>query len=69
MLGFAAGDRSATQYLYVEDSDEELRDWVAKVVLADGTSAKVDLKDELQGRPRTGVKIDLGEIRTSRQEG
>lgn len=39
VLGFVQ-ETGSTQYLYVKDSDEELRDWVAKVVLADATSVK-----------------------------
>ena len=45
VLGFVQ-ETGSTQYLYVKDSDEELRDWVAKVVLADATSVKADLDDE-----------------------
>ena len=30
----------------MEDSDEEMGDWQAKVVLEDGTSAKVELKND-----------------------
>ena len=46
ILGYALADEAETKYLYVEDSDEELGDWVAKVVLADGTKAKIDLKND-----------------------
>ena len=45
VLGFKLAGESETKYLYVQDSDEELRDWVARVDLADGTSPKVELKD------------------------
>ena len=50
VLGFKKG-ADETKYLYVLDSDEELRDWVAKVVLADATQPKVDLKDDLKKVP------------------
>ena len=46
ILGYALADQSPDQYLYVEDSDEEMGDWQAKVVLEDGTSAKVELKND-----------------------
>ena len=56
VLGFVQ-ETGSTQYLYVKDSDEELRDWVAKVVLADATSVKADLDDEYKdGKDK--VKID-----------
>ena len=54
ILGYALADQSPDQYLYVEDSDEELGDWVAKVVLEDGTSSKVELKNDY-------VKSDNGD--------
>ncbi len=51
VLGFEPAEDVVDQYLYVQDSDEELRDWVAKVVLADATNPKVDLKDGLKKVP------------------
>ena len=56
VLGFVQ-ETGSTQYLYVKDSDEELRDWVAKVVLADATSVKADLDDEYKDGKKK-VKID-----------
>lgn len=57
VLGFAK-DEGETKYLYVEDSDEELKDWVAKVVLTDGTNPKVDVKEDLKKTPdEIGDKI------------
>ena len=47
VLGFEPTAESVDQYLYVLDSDENLRDWNAKVVLSDATQPKVDLDDEL----------------------
>ena len=51
VLGFEKTEDDSDKYLYVKDSDEELKDWIAKVVLTDGTSSKVDLKDELKKTP------------------
>ena len=56
VLGFVQ-ETGSTQYLYVKDSDEELRDWVAKVVLADATSVKADLDDEYKDGKKK-VKIE-----------
>ena len=47
ILGFQRADKAASQYLYVKDSDEELKDWVAKVILPDATEPKVDLDGDL----------------------
>ena len=47
VLGFKPTAESVDQYLYIMDSDENLRDWNAKVVLPDATQPKVDLDDEL----------------------
>ncbi|WP_298020036.1 S-layer homology domain-containing protein [uncultured Dysosmobacter sp.] len=49
VLGFEKAEADASKYLWVKDSDEELRDWIAKVVLDDATSAKVEVKDEVVG--------------------
>ena len=49
VLGFELAEDDVAQYLFVDDSDEELKDWVAKVYLPDGTKAKVDLKEKLKG--------------------
>ncbi len=51
VLAFEKTEAEVDQYLYVKDSDEELKDWVAKVVLTDATSAKVDLKEDLKKVP------------------
>uniref|UniRef100_UPI00262C2DD1 hypothetical protein n=1 Tax=uncultured Dysosmobacter sp. TaxID=2591384 RepID=UPI00262C2DD1 len=42
-------EAESNQYLYVEDSDEELRDWVARVILTDATNPKVDVNRTLSG--------------------
>ena len=47
VLGFEPAEEHIAQYLYVEDSDESVRDWVARVDLPDGTSVKVDLDSDL----------------------
>ena len=46
VLGFKKTEKDSSKYLWVKDSDEELKDWVAKVILDDATVAKVDLKDK-----------------------
>ena len=46
VLAFEKAEEDASKYLWVKDSDEELKDWVAKVTLDDGTTAKVDLKNK-----------------------
>ncbi|NBI11992.1 hypothetical protein D1641_18750, partial [Colidextribacter sp. OB.20] len=47
VVAFREANQKPNQYLYVKDSDEELKDWVAKVLLTDVTSPKVEVKDEL----------------------
>ena len=47
VLGFEPTAESVDQYLYVMDSDENLRDWTAKVVLPDATQPKVELDEDL----------------------
>uniref|UniRef100_UPI00263450DC hypothetical protein n=1 Tax=uncultured Dysosmobacter sp. TaxID=2591384 RepID=UPI00263450DC len=42
-------EAESNQYLYVEDSDEELRDWVARIILTDATNPKVDVNRSLTG--------------------
>ena len=49
VLGFAPAEETVDQFLFVTDSDEELRDWIAKVYLPDATNPKVELDDELEG--------------------
>ena len=48
VLGYEKVDETVDQYLYVKDSDEELKDWVAKIVLTDASTAKVDVKNDLK---------------------
>ena len=48
VLGFELAEDEVAQYLYVQDSDEELKDWVARVVLPDATNPKIDLKKGLK---------------------
>ena len=47
VLGFQPANETSSEYLYVKDSDEELKDWVAKVILPDATEPKVDLDSDL----------------------
>ena len=47
VLGFEPTAESVDQYLYVKDSDENLRDWTAKVILPDATQPKVELDEDL----------------------
>ena len=47
VLGFELANEKVPQYLYVTDSDEELNDWVGKVILPDATQPKVDLDNDL----------------------
>ncbi len=42
-------------FLYVQDSDEELADWEARVVLADGTDDVIMVKDELKDENKAAV--------------
>ena len=49
VLGFELAEDEVAQYLYVKDSDEEMNDWVAKVVLTDATAPKVDVKSKVKG--------------------
>ena len=61
VLGFAPSEETVDQYLFVTDSDEELRDWIAKVYLPDATNPKVDLDDELEGKlPNSMTVPSLG---------
>ena len=57
VLGFKVVD-GETKYLYVDDSDEELKDWVAKVYLTDGTKVKVDLKSKFKDSNKQEQKIE-----------
>ncbi|WP_298019477.1 S-layer homology domain-containing protein [uncultured Dysosmobacter sp.] len=56
VLAFELAEEDATRYLYVKDSDEELKDWVAKAVLDDATTAKVDVKSKYNYTKADGKK-------------
>ena len=47
ILGFELANKVEPQYLYVENSDEELRNWVADVILPDATEPEVKLDRDL----------------------
>lgn len=51
VLGYELVDETVDQYLYVNDSDEEMKDWIAKVVLTDASTAKVDLNKIVKKAP------------------
>ena len=46
VLAYAPAGDNVDQYLYVIDSDEEMEDWKAKVLLTTGEIVTVSLKDE-----------------------
>ena len=50
-----SGDTTKS-FLYVQDSDEELADWEARVVLADGTDDVVMVDDELDNGKKAAVQ-------------
>ncbi len=52
-----SGDTTKS-FLYVQDSDEELADWEARVVLADGTDDVVMVKDELDNGKKAAVQYN-----------
>ena len=58
VLGYAPAGDTVDQYLYVLDSDEEMGDWVAKVLLTTGEVVKVELDDEYKNASNTKVDID-----------
>ena len=57
VLGYAPAEDTVDQYLFVTDSDEELRDWIAKVYLPDATNPKVELDDELEGKLPNSITV------------
>ena len=54
VLGFEEAEETVAQYLYVKDTDEEMNDWRAKVLLADGTTKTVDVKTEVKSMDKEG---------------
>ena len=58
VLAYAPAGDNVDQYLYVLDSDEELNDWVAKVLLTTGEVVKVELADEFKNASNVKVDID-----------
>ncbi len=51
VLGYKLANEDASQYLYVEDSDEELNDWIADVILPDATEPEIELDRDLDNTP------------------
>ena len=49
-----SGDTTKS-FLYVQDSDEELADWEARVVLADGTDDVIMVDDDLKDEDATAI--------------
>ena len=49
-----SGDTTKS-FLYVQDSDEELADWEARVVLADGTDDVIMIDDDLKDEDATAI--------------
>ena len=56
MLAYS-GDTTKS-FLYVQDSDEELSDWEARVVLADGTDDVIMVDSDLDHGDRAAVNFD-----------
>ena len=56
ILGFELANEEVPQYLYVQDSDEELRDWTAKVILPDATEPKIDVDGDLDGKGPASIE-------------
>ena len=59
VLGFELANEEVPQYLFVKDSDEELKDWVAKVILPDATEPKVDLDGDLDGTGKYTMEDEI----------
>ena len=58
VLAYAPAGDNVDQYLYVIDSDEEMEDWKAKVLLTTGEIVTVSLKDEYDALTGPDVEID-----------
>ena len=58
VLAYAPAGDNVDQYLYVIDSDEEMEDWKAKVLLTTGEIVTVALKDEYDALDGPDVDID-----------
>ena len=67
VLGYAPAGDNVDQYLYVLDSDEEMGDWVAKVLLSTGEIVKVTLDDEYKNADNDKVDItwEAGDYKNS----
>ena len=58
VLAYAPAGDNVDQYLYVIDSDEEMEDWKAKVLLTTGEIVTVSLKDKYDALNGPDVEID-----------
>ena len=58
VLAYAPAGDNVDQYLYVIDSDEEMEDWKAKVLLTTGEIVTVSLKDEYKDADGDPHNID-----------
>ena len=58
VLAYAPAGDNVDQYLYVIDSDEEMEDWKAKVLLTTGEIVTVALKDEYDALVGPDVDIE-----------
>ena len=56
VLGFEPAEDVVDQYLFVKDADEEMEDWRGKVYLPDGTTATVDVDNDLTGAPAKAIR-------------
>ena len=45
VLAFERAEEEKSKYLYVKDSDEEMGEWVARVLLDDGTTQTIELNE------------------------
>ena len=56
VLGYKLANETVSQYLYVENSDEELNDWAADVILPDATEPEIQLDRDLDNTPDRDLK-------------
>ena len=59
VLGFKLANEEESKYLFVKDADEELEDWIAKVVLGDATTPKVDVDKDLNKTVKMTAAVEV----------